>query len=435
MGSALGLGTLLLLLGAGCGESEAPPASSGGSAGMTSFNSPPAMSTGQTGAGMTSNMPTTTPPAGTGTSPITSGTGGSTVPGTMGPMVTGGGTAGGMAPLPGGGTTSPAPGGTPGGGAPDASVGAGMMDDMTAAGSDSPGAPGAAGMMMPGAGDPSAPGGGMGEDDGMMTASPGGAPTGATTSDTSCCSGGDCLCHGPDPGGLTSAMGPYRTATLRIGAGTVHYPEGAEPPFAAVALCAGFLNSGPEMASWGPFYASHGIVTVITSTLGSDLPQIRATKLNNAIKELQMENTKSGSPLFEKLSGRYGTSGYSMGGGGTTMAAAAQPSNKSSIGLAPWGGEGRGVSVPTLLLCGDVDIVAPCDMSTYVYNGIPDSTPKMQVTISLADHFSWFGPQDAGRGLSGKYALAFEKVFLEGDERWKPHLLSGGGGVVKTNIK
>ena len=34
-----------------------------------------------------------------------------------------------------------------------------------------------------------------------------------------------------------------------------------------------------------------------------------------------MENTKNGSPLFGKLSGRYGTSGFSMGGGGTTYAA------------------------------------------------------------------------------------------------------------------
>jgi hypothetical protein len=39
--------------------------------------------------------------------------------------------------------------------------------------------------------------------------------------------------------------------------------------------------------------------------------------------------------------------------------------------------------------------------------------------------------------MSGDYALAFEKVYLEGDERWKPLLLMppSGGGKQTTNIK
>jgi hypothetical protein len=63
------------------------------------------------------------------------------------------------------------------------------------------------------------------------------------------------------------------------------------------------------------------------------------------------------------------------------------------------------------------------------------SGPKMLVSIAGATHFSWFGPTDAGNGISGQTALAFEKVFLEGDERWKPLLLSSGGSSVTTNIQ
>jgi dienelactone hydrolase len=233
---------------------------------------------------------------------------------------------------------------------------------------------------------------------------------------------------------LTSKAGPFKTATFTVTGGTVHYPTDAEPPLAGISICPGFTNVGPEMAPWGPFYASHGIVTVVTDTLGTDGPDVRATKLLAALTQLKAENTKSGSPLNGKLAGRYGTSGYSMGGGGTTLASNTDATLKTSIGLAPWGGNGTGVTVPTLLLCGSADTVAPCSMTESVYPAIGGSTPKMMVNIAGATHFNWFNPADAGGGNSGETALAFQKVFLEGDERWRPFLLQTRG-TKTTNIK
>jgi hypothetical protein len=148
--------------------------------------------------------------------------------------------------------------------------------------------------------------------------------------------------------------------------------------------------------------------------------------------------TASGSnPLAGKLSDRTGTSGYSMGGGGTTIAATGTPTLKTSVGLAAWGGDGTNDQVPELLFCGDADVVAPCNMSDSVYVGIPDSTPKMEIVAPGATHFNWFDPTDAGGGMSGMYALAFQKVYLEGDTRWKSLLLSpaSNGGSIQTNIK
>ncbi len=254
-----------------------------------------------------------------------------------------------------------------------------------------------------------------------------------------CCADGDCLCRGSDPTELTAANGPYQTASYTILAGTVFYPTDAEPPFAGVAVCGGYMNFGPEMAGWGTFYASHGIVTVITSTLPTDTPPIRADKLLAAIAELKGENTKAGSPLEGKLSDRFGTSGYSMGGGGTTIASGDDPSLSTSIGLAAWQPEGRGVQVPTLLLCGSADTTAPCSYSTGAYSEIPSSTPKLLLAIQGGSHLTgWFNPTTgAGLGTSGKYALAFQKVFLEGDERWKPLLLVEPADATdwRTNIQ
>lgn len=216
----------------------------------------------------------------------------------------------------------------------------------------------------------------------------------------------------------------------------MYYPMDAEAPLAGLSICPGFLNTGPEMTDWGPFYASWGLVTVVTNTGAADVPEIRAGLLLGAVDDLKKENMSSNSPIAGKMSGRYGTSGYSMGGGGTTIAAGMTASLNSSIGLAAWGGIGDGTKVPTLLLCGDADVVAPCDMSSGVYSTIPEATPKMQITIPGATHFNWFGPTDTLDQMSGKYALAFQKVFLENDPRWKTLLLSKlNGATVETNIK
>jgi hypothetical protein len=249
-----------------------------------------------------------------------------------------------------------------------------------------------------------------------------------------CCADGDCLCHGPDPTELTSKSGPYESATLALSTGTLHYPTDAEPPLAGIAICPGFLNTGPEMAPWGPFYASWGIVVVVTNTGGADLPNVRGDKLVAAIEELKKQNVGSG-PLAGKLSNRFGTSGYSMGGGGTTLASAKAPTLKTSVGLAAWGPVGTDVKVPTLFLCSDTDTVAGCSGSQTAYDAM-GSTPKMLVKIANANHFNWFDPTDAGEGISGEFALAFQKVYLEGDERWKPLLLTKPGqGSVTTNIQ
>jgi pimeloyl-ACP methyl ester carboxylesterase len=190
------------------------------------------------------------------------------------------------------------------------------------------------------------------------------------------------------------------------------------------------------MADWGPFYASYGIVTVITNTGGGDFPAIRAQKLMAALEEIKKLNDDPSSPIGGKLAGRYGTSGYSMGGGGTTITARDNPTLKTSIGLAAWSPTGARVQVPTLLMCGTSDGVAACSQSEGAYREIPDTTPKMLIAISGATHFSWFSPTGAGRGISGQYALAFQKVFLEGDERWRPFLLqSSSGADVTTNIQ
>ena len=53
----------------------------------------------------------------------------------------------------------------------------------------------------------------------------------------------------------------------------------------------------------------------------------------------------------------------------------------------------------------------------------------MRVTVSGGHN----GQPSAGGGNSGKYGLAFTKLFLEGDERWRPLLV--GSMVNASNVK
>jgi hypothetical protein len=58
-------------------------------------------------------------------------------------------------------------------------------------------------------------------------------------------------------------------------------------------------------------------------------------------------------------------------------------------------------------------------------NAIPNSTPKLLYVMALEGHFSWGTPR-TNSNASGRYVLAWEKLFLEGDQRYKKFLLERG---------
>jgi hypothetical protein len=280
--------------------------------------------------------------------------------------------------------------------------------------------------------------GGSDPDGGMDPDAGGMGGMGGTVGDGECCDDGDCYCHGDAPGALTSDEGEFNVESYSLsGTGCIYYPTDAEPPFAAVAISDGYLGSGgcgrTQTSGWGPLLASWGIVTMIIETTGQDQPPARGTKLTEGIEGFKAENENSSSPLFGKLGGRYGASGFSMGGGGSTYAAADDPTLRSAVGIMLYGRDrsgGASTTVPTLVICGASDRTAGCGShGTPHYGALPESTPKMRVEVS-GGHV---GQPTAGGGRSGEYGLAFHKVFLEGDERWRPLLV--GADAEESNIE
>jgi dienelactone hydrolase len=273
------------------------------------------------------------------------------------------------------------------------------------------------------------------------------SPTGAGSGSSGPASGGPGS-DGSTPGGastpplirgdaptLESATreGPFQVTTFSAGlrdgpdygSQTMHVPEGAEPPFAAVAVVPGFLAAESSIAAWGPFLASHGIVTLTIGTNSPiDSPDLRAQALLDALATIEAENARSGSPLEGQVDvERLGIMGWSMGGGGTLIASSSTPSLRAAITLAAWS---PGVSfsseqVPVLLFAGGSDTVAG-GQSQGFFTSIPESTPKMLFEVQGGSHSVANNPS-GGNGEVGRYGLSWLKVFLEGDQRYRPFLL------------
>jgi dienelactone hydrolase len=216
----------------------------------------------------------------------------------------------------------------------------------------------------------------------------------------------------------------YGDADALNGGAEVYYPIGATPPFGGVVVVPGFTALRADIAYWGPFLASHGIVTMAidTNTTG-DQPDVRSRALVDALVSLKAEHTRSGSPLEGKLDVmRMGVMGWSMGGGGTWITADSHPELKVAVSLCGWliGSQGSRTTVPSLQLAVVADPLA-AGMSQPIYAAIPEMTPKMLIEWNNGDH--WFNNNPAnGNKQVGRYGLSWIKVFLEKDERYRQFL-------------
>jgi dienelactone hydrolase len=265
---------------------------------------------------------------------------------------------------------------------------------------------------------------------------PGGASSGIGTNPAlpTVPAGSDGLIRGDDPTvESATSPGPFDvdviTNGLRDGPGygtqTLHVPVGAEPPFAGVAIVPGFVSPESAIRAWGPFLASHGIVALTIGTnSGGDSPDVRAAALMDALETLRAENDRADSPVVGAMDlERLGVMGWSMGGGGTLIAANAHPELRAAVSFAAWspGVQFGDDQVPTLMLAGSADPLAG-GQSQGFFDSIPEETPKMLFEVSGGAHDIANDPR-AADGEVGRYGLSWLKVFLEGDERFRQFLL------------
>ncbi|HMJ10890.1 MAG TPA: dienelactone hydrolase family protein [Polyangiaceae bacterium] len=218
---------------------------------------------------------------------------------------------------------------------------------------------------------------------------------------------------------------------------TVYYPAAtATAPYPIAAFAPGWREvRDPSFVSWGWFLASHGFVVLTFDTNSlNDVPSLRATALTAAIDTLKAEHTRAGSPLQGKVDGtKVVLIGHSMGAGGALIAGKGNTSLKAIVALNPFATEGHtfeDITAPTLILAGEKDdlLAPPATHARKFYNGMAASTKKAYVEFDEMGHSfanDLFTTISIERVIpvaraSARYSLAWLKVYVVGDESYKP---------------
>jgi dienelactone hydrolase len=273
------------------------------------------------------------------------------------------------------------------------------------------------------------------------------------------CNGFAGYVRGPDPTAASAAKaGPYQTMSYAANASVrstkaydvtsahIFYPVGATPPFTAISIVPGFTAAESSIEDWGPFLASYGIVAMTFGTSNpatgapdtSVQPPVRGDALIDALTTIKGENTRSGSPLVGKLDlNRLAIAGWSMGGGGTLIAASAHPELKACFSMEPWNSNYAANpyasdTVPSLIFAGTNDGLVGSAMWQGEYMSIPATTPKLAYEFQGGTHWVSTSPTNAASDMEpagsnstasvATFGISWLKVFLECDLRYKQFL-------------
>ncbi|MFT3858448.1 MAG: dienelactone hydrolase family protein [Aquabacterium sp.] len=215
--------------------------------------------------------------------------------------------------------------------------------------------------------------------------------------------------------------GPFTIVSEKLagsgyGSATIHTPK-TGGPYALVAVCPGFVSPESSIAQISKRLATHGfsVITIATTTL-LDFPPSRASQILAALDAGVKVNT--GNAAGKVDSSRLVASGWSMGGGGTLLAAAKTPRLKAAVAYAPWNTQNspfKAITVPTMIFGATGDIIAPAKTHAITfYNAIPSTTKKALAVLQGDNHFF---PTTADDPVSYTN-IAFNKRFADGNTEY-----------------
>lgn len=205
---------------------------------------------------------------------------------------------------------------------------------------------------------------------------------------------------------------------------TIYYPLAMEAALGGVVISPGFTQGQRNINWWGSRLASHGYAVLVLDTLDpQDRPDVRSQALLAGIGILREEHGREGSPLHGRIDrDRMAVMGHSMGGGGALIAANAHGEEiAASIPFTPWqpAAELGNTRVPTLIIAGEADRIAPvADHARPHFSALPEDIPRAYLEIAGGDHFIGNNRALEWHGLLGRYAIAWLRWHMDGDERY-----------------
>ncbi|PTU75194.1 alpha/beta hydrolase family protein, partial [Pseudomonas mangrovi] len=217
------------------------------------------------------------------------------------------------------------------------------------------------------------------------------------------------------------------------------YPCNLSGTAPATTLTGGYTNTKEDMYWLADHLSSHGyIVITMTPNNNLGLPPGWATAHKGGIDKLKSENSRFGSAIRNKVdTTKLGIMGFSMGGGGTLLAAGDLGTQiKTAVPLAPWLGVSipsyRNIKAKTLIISGASDTVAfPGTIAGY-YNNLPAIT-KGLAEVRGASHLDWFGLTASSTQQTRFKTLttAWLKTYLTGDTSYQTYF---NGSAHNSNV-
>nr|7QVH_A Chain A, Poly(ethylene terephthalate) hydrolase [Piscinibacter sakaiensis]7QVH_B Chain B, Poly(ethylene terephthalate) hydrolase [Piscinibacter sakaiensis]7QVH_C Chain C, Poly(ethylene terephthalate) hydrolase [Piscinibacter sakaiensis] len=235
--------------------------------------------------------------------------------------------------------------------------------------------------------------------------------------------------RGPNPtaASLEASAGPFTVRSFTVarpvgyGAGTVYYPTNAGGTVGAIAIVPGYTATQSSINWWGPRLASHGFVVITIDTNSTlDKPESRSSQQMAALRQVASLNGTSSSPIYGKVdTARGGVMGWSMGGGGSLISAANNPSLKAAAVMAPWHSSTNfsSVTVPTLIFACENDRIAPVkEYALPIYDSM-SLNAKQFLEICGGSH-SCACSGNSNQALIGMKGVAWMKRFMDNDTRY-----------------
>ena len=215
-------------------------------------------------------------------------------------------------------------------------------------------------------------------------------------------------------------------------AGTAPSGAIASGVFGATTLSPGYTNSSSTIFWLAEHVASHGFITLVMQpdNIYGQNAEWRDAHID-AYNELLDENSRSGSPIYQKLNvSKIQIMGFSKGGGGTLMAAQQLTSQGKTLGavqaLAPyydsWSND-NGITAPTAIHGGSSDIIAPTGSHAVpMYNGLASGTKRLLAVYSGLSHTEWYSGSGSMRYKMKQYTTSWMKVYLNGNTGYQAYL-------------
>lgn len=220
-------------------------------------------------------------------------------------------------------------------------------------------------------------------------------------------------------------------SSLSYASARVSYPCNLSGKAPATTLTGGFTNTKEQMYWLADHLSSHGFIVITmtpNNTLGTPLNWETAHK--GGINKLKDENGRLLSAIRNKVdTTKLGIMGFSMGGGGTLLAAADLGTEvKTAVPLAPWLGTlsptYRNIKAKTLVVAGSSDIVAyPSTIAGY-YQSLPTNITRGWAELRGAGHDDFYSVTASSTQQTRIKSIvtSFLKVNLTGDSSYQTYL-------------